>query len=126
MKKELIFCFLFLMAVSASAQEVIFVDAVKNCLGPNGGEYYPVKVKKGATYELSIQDGTAIFNTHDNAEMATVGVMYVGVNRKMIIGTIEKGKKTAVKTQGDIYLFFVDDALLNKGGMNILIKEMKK
>src|SRR5688500_3598944 len=111
--KNLAVIFLFLMSVPVLAQENIYVDAIKNCLGPNGGTYYPLKVKKNVTYELGITGGYAVFNKNDSAAMDNVGVMFVTPQRKMVIRVVEKGQKISVTTQGNLYFFFVDDALLN-------------
>lgn len=124
MKQIICLCWL-LCGASLYAQDTIYVDATQNCLGPNGGTYNSINVKKGVTYELSYLNGTAIFNTRDNAQMANVGVAYVD-KRKMIISTIEKNKKISVVTEGNLYFFFVDDPIQNKGGINILVKEIKK
>jgi hypothetical protein len=42
----------------------------------------------------------------------------------MRIATIETDRKTCVTTEGNLYLFFVDDANLNSGGANLEITEV--
>jgi hypothetical protein len=114
------------LCITTAFAETVHVDAVDNCLGPNGGSYKLLKVTKSVTYELSIKKDNAIFNTNDGSKFVNVGVMYVEPNRKMMIKTIELGKKTYVKTEGNLYFFFVDDARLNKGGFEIEVKKSKK
>ena len=102
----------------------VWVDAVENCLGPNGGSYVHIKLEKGATYDLSIVEGEAVFNTDDGGHMTNLGAMYVQPSRNMRIVTIEQGKSTSVVTEGNLYLFFVDDAKLNEGGFEIEIERV--
>ncbi|WP_125782539.1 hypothetical protein [Pseudoalteromonas rubra] len=104
----------------------IYIDAVSNSLGNNSGTYKHVIVQRGLTYEIVLTENDAIFNTHDNAKMVNLGVMYVQPPRKMTIKTIEQGKKTYVETEGNLYFFFVDDARLNSGGATVDIKEVNQ
>ncbi len=104
----------------------IYVDAIQNCLGPYGGNYYHIKVKRNTVYEISIESGEAVFNTKDGAKMLNLGVMFVEPPRKMTIKPIGHAKKTYVTTEGNLYFFFVDDARLNRGGFNVRIKEVNK
>lgn len=102
----------------------VWVDAVENCLGPNGGSYVHVRLSKGATYDLSIVEGEPVFNTDDGGHMTNLGAMYVQPPRQMRIVTIEQGRSTSVVTEGNLYLFFVDDAGLNEGGFEIEVKRI--
>ncbi|MDW6002543.1 hypothetical protein [Vibrio mangrovi] len=111
------------LSTNAFAQS-IYVDAIGNNVGPNGGEYYEVKVERDVTYELEITDNDAIFNTNDGARMTNLGVMYVQPPRKMRIETVEAGKKTYIETEGRMYFFFVDDGLLNSGGAHVSIEKV--
>jgi hypothetical protein len=108
-------------ACAASAQSV-YVDATENSLGPYGGTYKHIRVKKGTNYKITIEKNNAVFNTSDGAKMVNLGVMYVQPPRKMKIQIIEPGKSTYVDTEGNLYLFFVDDARLNSGGAIVNIQ----
>jgi LysM repeat protein len=104
--------------------EIIYVDAVDNCLGPNGGTYKRIGVERNATYQLSINRANAVFNKNDGAKFVNIGVGYVEPPRKMMIKTIELGKRTYVKSEGALWFFLVDDAGLNKGGFEIEVKKI--
>ena len=110
-------------ALKGSA-EIIYVDAVDNCLGPNGGTYKRIGVERNATYQLSINRANAVFNKNDGAKFVNIGVGYVEPPRKMMIKTIELGKRTYVKSEGALWFFLVDDAGLNKGGFEIVVKNI--
>jgi LysM repeat protein len=105
--------------------EIIYVDAVDNCLGPNGGTYKRIGVERNATYQLSINRANAVFNKNDGAKFVNIGVGYVEPPRKMMIKTIELGKRTYVKSEGALWFFLVDDAGLNKGGFEIEVNKKK-
>lgn len=123
--KRILFCLLLITGATAYAQQIVYIDAITNCMGPNGGnQYNHVKVKKGVPYQVEIRDGRAYFNKNDMAEMINVGLMYVNSSRKMVITTVERGKKTTVTSAGNLYFFFVDDAALNVGGVNVSIEEV--
>ena len=106
--------------------ESVYVDATKNCLGPNGGTYKRVRVQKGITYEITIEENDAVYNTKNGARIVNLGVMYVQSPRKMTILAIEPGKKTYIKTEGNLYFFFIDDARLNSGGARVSIRKAKQ
>jgi LysM repeat protein len=103
----------------------IYVDAVDNCIGPEGGAYKSIRVDRNATYQLSIKKANAVFNKYDGAKFVNIGVGYVEPPRKMMIKTIELGKRTYVKSEGALWFFLVDDAGLNKGGFEIEVNKKK-
>ena len=106
--------------------EDIYIDAVKNCLGPNGGNYLHMKVKKNVPYKIKAISANAIFNKNDNAAFQGVGVMFVEPPRKMTMKSIAVGEMIVVRTEGNPYFFFVDDANLNKGGFKLSVEEGKE
>jgi len=106
--------------------EDIYIDAVKNCLGPNGGNYLHMKVKKNVSYKIKAMSANAIFNKNENAEFQCVGVMFVEPLRKMTMRTIAVGEMIVVRTEGNLYFFLVDDANLNKGGFKLSVEEGKE
>ncbi|MGF1733570.1 hypothetical protein [Photobacterium kasasachensis] len=112
-------------AISDPNAEQIYVDAVINSLGSAGGHALSYQVEPNVTYELIIGDGLAIFDTTKDAEMANVAVSYVNAeNHKLTIATIDSAQKAYLTTDGTMNFFFVDDGLLNKGGVTVNLKRV--
>ncbi|WP_421173660.1 hypothetical protein [Aeromonas enteropelogenes] len=106
--------------------ETIYVDANNNCIGTNSsGAYYKVTTEKNEIYQLTLGSGDAVFNVDEGSKMGNVGVMYVEPPRKMKIATIARGEATYVTTEGNLYFFFVDNCLLNEGGVNVNIHKVE-
>ena len=124
--KSIVIAIVLILFGSIAFAESVYVDATKNCLGPNGGTWKHIRVKKGITYEITIESNDAVFNTKDGAKFVNLGVMYVQPPRKMKIVTIEPKKKIYVETEGNLYFFFVDDAGLNRGGARVSFRKAKK
>ena len=124
--KNKILILLFLLLPLSVYGDTVYVDAIKNTLGPQGGTFLTTKVQSGNFYELEVTNNSAVFNTasNDNAIMQNVGVVYVQPPRKMTIATINAKDITCVVTEGNLSFFFVDDARLNTGGANIKITEV--
>jgi|OM-RGC.v1.019198867 hypothetical protein len=119
--RTLFLLFTFCLSATASC-ESIFIDAAANALGPNGGEYVRVVVDPNVLYEVSVESIDAIFNTQEGGDIVEVGVMYVEPPRRMKIESISQGVSARIRTEGNVYLFFVDDALLNSGGAQVSIE----
>ena len=68
--KNKILILLFLLLPLSVYGDTVYVDAIKNTLGPQGGTFLTTKVQSGNFYELKVTNNSAVFNTasNDNAK----------------------------------------------------------